>query len=447
MLQRCSFALPHRRILAIIITAVTLISCADRPESWGVVVWAPEESEVETGTVVPVYDTSQLNKTHLIRVEPGKPAFDIDQWRLLTYRKKRDAESYAAEYASWTDVYARVGLDKLRVRESPDAESAQQYKLRSGEIVKITGRIDEPSTVGDYVGYWYEVLTEEGVRGYTFDEYLEIRTAEELATEETIDDSDEFLERFFGTVYRPDSYREMVRTGRYDLPRFLTSYGVFADEANRTIEIVTEDHYTKIEYDRIMRPNEDSYAFEGTSLILTVHPGNWFNMAYANEAGERYSKDFVYFPGDIETLATRELDRRQFVLEGLIEDGNTLESSAYGTLHIREDSTFEWESFDRLVPAIVSQDATGVGTVEFSLYLAEDAAVEYDGTVVFDFALDDSEVTVETVRFLYTFGGGGIRFTLVPESAVDEIVVRTSSPSSTILFFTFTSSDGVRASS
>ena len=434
-----SWILPAKIVTLAFISLALFAACAPRPEMWAVVLWSTEDHPVTTGSIVAIYESSQLNNTFTIGIGTGKERDEFAQWRLEAFKRKRDAESFAAVYAQWSDMYGKVNLDRLRVREAADAESAQLYKLRSGEIVKILTKLEETAAVGEYKGHWYEVITGEGVRGYTFDEYLEVNSSEALLASETPEEADEFLERFYGTVFRPDTYREMKSTGRYDLANFLPEYGVFADAEKRLIKIVTFDQAIDFEYDHISRPTENSYAFVGSSLILTVHPGNWFNVIYADENDTRYSKDFVYFLSDIEELASLELERRHDVLLDFIHDGSVLESSAYGTIIIEDDGAFEWKGFDRLVPDVVSSEATETGVLEFSLYLDDELITQYDGGIVMHFFGADPEIRTDTIRFLYTFGNRGVRLTLVPEASLNNNVVQQNALSSTILFFTYNS--------
>lgn len=420
--------------LVCLLTAIALFGCGDRPEQWGVVLWSTNEDLLPSGSLVGIYENSQLNGTYTYRPLDAQTSFQTEQWRVEAFRKRRDAEGFAAEYERWSDRFAVSELDGLRVRARPDADSAQMYKLREEERIKIVGRTAEPTKVGEHEGYWYEVLTTEGVRGYTFDEFLAVRTLEELANATEQQESDPFLEQLYTTVYRPEYFREMHRTGRYDLDRFLPAYGLTVDHESRQVRIVLEDHQVTIDYERVTRPTDNSYAFEESSLILTRNP-KWINLIYSHD-GTRYSRNFVHFQENIGAVVDSEIERRQAVYEELRSNGPILESSAYGTIELLEDQVFEWEGFGRLVPGVISTDPPAGGRVEFPLYLDDAASQDFDGALVFAFR-DESGQVLDRVRFVYAFAAGGIRFNYAPESAVEENLIHANNLSSVILFFTF----------
>lgn len=421
--------------LMFLVVLSLLSGCGERPDEWGVLLWSEDETAMPSGSLVGIYESSQLNRTYTYRRKEDTQFTVSPQWRVEAVGRRRDAEAFRDTYAGWADRYAVSLLDGLRVREEPHPDAVQLYKLREGEVMKLIARGDESVTVGQYHGYWYEVLTEDGVRGHTFDEYLEVTTRAALAEEQNEEEGDPFLETFLTSVYRPEFFREMVETGRYDLDRFVPDYGVFPDPEAGTITIAAEDHTTTIEYERITRPTDASYAFEESSLILT-RLVRWINLSYADGA-DRFSENYVFFPEDIETLTQEELERRQKQFETLIEAGSQVKSSAYGSITFSEDRTFLWEGYDRLVPDVIPSTASGAGVVEFPLYLDDSIAATYDGALVLAFALDDPDRQTVSVRFLYNLEENGIRFTFVPEIAVEERLIGSDGISSVILFFTY----------
>ena len=409
--------------------------CADRPIQWGVLLWSFDEEEFATGEVVAIYGISQLNNSYSLRSEAGGAPIDTEQYRITAVRNRRDAENIASEYEAFIRLYGVAKIDGLAVRESPDAGAIRLYKLRLGEAVKIVDRGDL-AQVGEYEGYWYSVISDEGVSGFTFSEFLASLDVDALGDAEKIA-VDEFLEQFFSSNYRPDVYRDMLRSRRYDLDRFLPEYGIFPDRENQRIVIVNEDHESEIEYDAITRPTEDSYAFEGSTLILFRVTETWINLIYSESTDGvvRYSEDYVFFPDDIEMLTIRELERREELYEQMRARGSSLESTAYGTIELGDEAAFQWNGFERLAPDIVPKDATGSGIVEFSLYVGEALQSEYDGAVAFVFVREGGGLG-QRVRFLYSYRNGGIRFAYAPGPAEEQNVIDQVG-SSIILFFQY----------
>ena len=426
-----------RLILPLIAVVLLFIGCADRPDLFGVLLWSVDESRFQTGTVVPIYATSQLNATYSLK-DLDNESVSIEQWRISAVRREGDAEELAAEFEPFSELYGVAELDGLNIRETADAEANRLYKLRLGEVVKIVGRSAESSTVGEYEGYWYSVLTADGVMGFTFSVYLEIKSFAELAGGGEIESVDEFLEQFFSTIYRPDYYREMSWNRRFDLERFLPEYGIYPDRENQRIVIVTEEHESIIEYDAISKPTSDSYAFDGTPLIVNLVK-TWINLIYSETIDGKiiaYSEDYVYFPDDIEMITSREQDRRVALFEEMLLGGSRLESAAYGSIELAEGGTFIWSGYERLVPDVVPEETSGRGFFTFPLYLDSAVAPRYSGAVLLTF-VDETATPVGSSPFLYTYDSAGLRLTYVTDAELEENLVKESSVSSIILFFEY----------
>ncbi len=407
--------------------------CGSRPDGWGVLLWSHNEEQLATGQVLGIYDSSNLRQTYTVRTGNGDDMIELEQWRIEYFRNRRGAEEYQNEYRPYVDLYGAAQLDSLRVRAERDPGAGQVYKLRNGEIVKIVGRADQPVQIADYEGYWYRVLTAEGVPGYTFGEYLEVDTLEQLSSTEGLGRQDEFLDLFLNSNFRPAYYRDMIQSGRIDLERFTPEYGVFPEPDRQRLVIITEDHTSELEYDRIARPTEDSYAFEGSTLILTRVTTNRVNFIYTDD-DVRYDEDYVYLPRDIDMIIIQEQQRRDALLERLREKGSTLTSSAYGNITIEPDGSFSWEGYTRLVPDIISSRAEPEGTVDFPFHLETQLRASYDGAVSFEF---DSEPENETVHFLYHFPNEGVRLTYLPERMVDGNLVTGDGNSPVVIFFRY----------
>ena len=189
-------AIRNGMLAFILPVCIVFAGCTARPEGWGVVLWSPDEALATTGDLLGVYESSQLNETYSVRSSGQDDELVLEQWRIAEYKREKDARVYFEYFSTYADLYGVASIDGLRIRTERDAEAPQVYKLRDKEIVKILDRDEQKSVVGEYLGYWYEVLTDEGVRGYTFDLYLEIKSLEELAEPAEIAGLDEFLVRF-----------------------------------------------------------------------------------------------------------------------------------------------------------------------------------------------------------------------------------------------------------
>jgi hypothetical protein len=429
-------ALPYTIIAAAVLTVISFFSgCGLKTEGWGVILWSHDETAFPTGSLVPVVGSSLLNMTYDIRFDRDSALATVPQWKLTVFKRKSQAEELVAEYAQYSELYAVANLNGLPVRETQDPDAKRVYKLRVGEAVKVLGQDALESTAGEYTGYWYRVLTDGGVTGYSFGRYLDVYTADELANLDLSEKTDEFLEHFLTHNFRPKYFRTMLVTRRMDLNRFLPVYGVFPDTENQLLEIVTEEHVTTIEYTAIVSGNDNSYAFEGSTLLMIMKTDYEVNFQYADQ-GVQYSEDFVRIDPDIDLLVTEELARRADKVQTFYGRGNILESSAYGTITLTEGGGFVWEGLDRLVPDVVSPLAGFSGMIDFQLHPATKVMETYDGVISFLFAND------ETAHFLYSLQPQGLRFKHLqwPEDSED-LLVEDEGNSPIVIFFRVSNQD------
>ena len=181
-------------------------------------------------------------------------------------------------------------------------------------MTKVISRDIETSVAGDFEGYWYRILTDGGVSGYSFDKYLEVLTLEELNRLESPDERDEFLDYFLSSTFRPKYFRYMLVNNRIDLNRFLPDYGIFPDPENGVLHIITEEHASTIEYSSVQKVTADTYAFEGSTLLMIVKNPYEINLQYS-DGGIQYSEEFVRIDRDIDLLIIEETERREAGLD------------------------------------------------------------------------------------------------------------------------------------
>ncbi|MBN1687448.1 MAG: SH3 domain-containing protein [Spirochaetales bacterium] len=423
-----------RKLTGVTLCILTALAsgCSGGSEGWGVLLWSQNETLYPTGTIVEVTNISQLNETYDIRMDKRSPVGSVAQWRLSFFNRKSRAEDFQTEYAPNADLYAVATLDGLPVREQRDPDAKRSYKLRKGEVAKVLRRDAEKSVAGDIEGYWYQILTEGGISGYSFDKYLEILTLDQLTGSDAPGERDEFLEQFLSSTFRPKYFRYMLDTRRIDLQRFLPDYGIFPDPENHVIHIVTENHSSAIEYSDITRVTEGTHAFEGSTLLMIVKNPYEVNLQYSDR-GVQYSEEFVRIDTDIDLLIIEETERRAAIFEEIYNRGNTLTSSAYGTITLTENGGFIWEGYDRLVPGVVNPADGNCGAVDFRLHLGQEPAKRYNGIISFVF--DGSNA----VHFLYSMEDQGIRLKHLTYTPNNDrpLLVEEEGNSPIVIFFRF----------
>jgi hypothetical protein len=166
---------------------------------------------------------------------------------------------------------------------------------------------------------------------------------------------------------------------------------------------------------------------------MTVRGPGRISIQY-DYRGDIYSRAFVTISEDIQSIINRENRRREDRYQEILNRGNTMLSTAYGTIRLRRNMAFEWQGYGRLVPSVIPEDAGNRGRVLFSYYLADDIADQFDGALAFHF---DGQETEDAIVFLYRFRDGGIRLSRVSDRNIDENVVQEESISPLIIFFSF----------
>lgn len=410
---------------------IVLVSCGPRPLGYGVVLWAPDETFVSNGQAVAISQESNLRDTYTLVPEDGGREMEIAKWRVRFFRRRGEAEEFAAEYAPYAEVLASSQINGLPVRPQPSNRVEWIYRLAEGQRVKVIDRQDEPTDLGGLQGYWYKVLTNDGFEGYVFDAQLDVfRRGEEPAPTE--EEADPTLQRFLATTWRPEYFQEMVENNTVDLSRFRPEYGLFPNPEEQTVSVVLPKTTASFEYTGILKVASNRYVFQGTTLQLTVRRENLVSVQYSYNGAEQ-SRVFTIFEQDIQEIIDGELERRASLYEQFL-DAEVLESGAYGTIRFEPQRRFQWTGFSRLVPVAIPRTAGEQGTVEFSRFLADRFRGQYDGVISFQFAGTPQETLT---HFLFSFRAEGVQFVYAPESTIEDRVVLEQSLSPLIMFFSF----------
>ena len=268
--------------------------------------------------------------------------------------------------------------------------------------------------------------------GWVFGYYLQIDGQPVQVRERTAQADDE-LQAVLQRTWRPGYFQDMINSGHIDLERFRTRYGFFPNPEERSIQLRVPEHETTFTYTDIIRGNRGRYVFEGSSLQMTIQNQRRISIQYELDGGI-HSRALFAIAEDIGSIIEEENRRREQAYEELLSRGNTLLSTAYGTIRLLDNREFEWEGYGRLVPSVIPENAGNTGSVLFSYFLAEEIEERFDGVVAFRFAGQPAD---EDIVFLYNFREGGLRLSRVAERDIDDILVERESISPLIMFFSF----------
>lgn len=423
------------RLLFIFLAGLAILSsCGPRRIGYGVLLWSPDEAVLETGALLPVFEESRIKQTYTVPKPGTKEKIELPVWRIQFFPKEDEAENFAAEYADVRNLYAVANRRALPVREKADRLSQRIYRLRENERMKILELGTTPADENGLLGFWYKVLTEEGVAGYCFNYHLTVYDAKtNTQISVTRDPSQEGVARILTATWRPAYFREMVSGRRIDLARFRPAFGAFFTDDPREIRVVLPAHTVAIPYSRLSRTSGESYIAEGSDVQLQLRGSEGSELVvFYTLNGSRRSDIFISFEQEVEEIISAEQERRTLVLESFLERGDSLHSNAYGEISLSDSGAFTWQGFARLVPMAIPQGAQGTGRVEFSVFIGREVREAYDGVITFRFSGSGGD---RTAHFFYRFTGQGTQFIHIPPANIEENIVRREIMSPLVIFF------------
>lgn len=415
------------------VTLFTLFSalwagCGGGPEGYGVVLLSPNDQSIETGTLVAVEESSSLQKTYTVSPLEEEGSIKVDQWRVEFFEDREEALSFAKKYEDYTSIYGENMRDGLAVRENPSADSERLYRMRKGLEIKILERVNEEVTVGSNTDYWYRILTKDGVSGYSFGHYLDIYDSEAEQEEEEEPDLSKIKE-VLSRTYRPADFEEMMDKGHINLEKFSDRYGFLPDPEEKRFTVRTFDYTHSFDYEEIEKIDEDSYVFLDTDVELKIEDDDEISLSYRKDDKNR-SPEFVLID-DLDTIRKEERERRETLLEEIVESGPSYHSSAYGTLYFEADGSFRWEGFERLVPRILSSAENSEGRLRFDHFIKSDVGGSYKGACAFRFDNSGGDPPV----FLYNLEEGKLTLEYVSSDNIEDKVVEQRNDSPIIMVF------------
>ncbi len=416
------------------IASMLFSSCGSGGIGMGVVLWSTDEKDLDTGSVTRIIAESNIRKTYTVKTKSNVQK-EVPQYRIAFFKSKREVDAFQKNYEPYRYLFATANQAGLPIREKGDRLSQRVYRLRPNQLIKILDRDPVKSDEAGMQGYWYKVLTDDGVSGYCFDFYLTIfdmrekggTAAQKEKTEATV------IEAFFEKEWRPAVFKDMLAKGPIDLRVFSAAFGLFADAKEQLLIISLPAHTVKFTYESINDLGNGRYAFKNTPVLITFNSRDELSVQYTYEEKE-YSALFVAMDMDIDAVVAKEKERRGKLLTDILFKGTVLSSSAYGTIALKSDFSFEWTGFQRLVPVAIPRTAQGTGTVDFQIVLGESLKSAYAGVISFHFAGTKEGMYS---HFLYSFKDNGLNLVYAPESDIKDRTVVQESYSPLIIYFAF----------
>jgi len=434
-------------IILLTLTFVLLFTSCTKKLGYGVLLWSIDRPSILSGTVLPVYVKSNIEKVWIVGIPEdlvemyGSDKIEVPLFKLEFIGSKRKATAWAEDFAEYALTYAENLQDGLPIRDNTDNNARRVYRLRLGEVVKVLGMAkgNPPiSGTGDPLpGDWLRILTTEGISGYCFSYRLRLynQTDESVhvsfeADKETVIDPN--LEKILAQSWATESYSQMITSRHINLSALEKNYRFEIGQETGIARIVTPELERSFNYQKISIDGDRVWRFEGTTLQMILQTNNSLTVHFTESNGLRRTLQFASLPTKVSDIIVQEKARRANLYAAIYNQGPVFTSNNYGTLSLTSSGDFTWTGFDLLVPQLFPTDAPGSGSINMDIYIDSSLSERYHGA----FSLVFSGIrTNNTFYFMYGFDEQGLRLEVVPASSIDDVTVTRRSPSPLVLFF------------
>ena len=417
-----AFLLSVSALLASVFFALT--SCSSEIMGYSVVLWNIHEENkgekiaVADGTIVPVYLKSHINNVYVIGVPGSKTKIEIPLWKISEPESKKKASVTAKKYKNYKHQYAKCILDGLPIREAALNTSKQVYRLRKDEILRVLyeGKGVAPTTGSQKLeGKWLAVLTSEGTKGWCFSHNLRLFTMNadgslgDGAEEAHVQETDDLLDGMLESKWYPEYYSAMIKSGDINLDGMQPNYGFDTGLDSGNVELNLPGITVSSPYEGVTKTSNNVYRFNNSPFQVTVRNAKSIVVQYTNEKGSPRSYNFTTLDAGIRitALIADERTRRTNLFKTIRGAGPDFRSTSYGTLSFEANNEFTWNGYDLLVPAYITPEAEGSGTVSFKYFVPQSLKRSYDCVMTLTFNGMEKELT-----FLVKRESNGLRLTV-----------------------------------
>jgi len=426
-------------------------ACSSRL-GWGVLLWSMEEPPIPSGTVMPVYIKSNINKVWVVGMPEGwytskgrNDKIEIPFARFELVGSKRKAKTRAEAFSRYALTYAENLQDGLPIRDNPDNNARRIYRLKTGEIIKILSAAEGSPAIGTtgepLPGEWFKVLTENGSTGYCFSYRLKLfeHSGGQLAAANTVDTEkteDPELEQLLSKTWSPESYLTMINSRRINLEDMSRQWRFDPGQETGLARIYVAGTDNNYAYTSIRPDGNRTWRFEGTNLSMQLRSETTLAVQFLEGGGSTRTLLFVSLPVSVDDLILQETARRERLYNEIYSQGPVFTSNNYGTITFIEGpppaggGTFSWRNFDLLVPRFIPEDIEGDGTILMDLFLDPSLENRYDGAFTLRFTN-----TRIALYCMYSLDNQGFRIEIVPDSSIDDVTIAWRGASPMVLYF------------
>jgi len=436
----------YKYLLIFLTLAVLILSSCSRL-GYGVLLWSVDDPPVDSGTVLPVYIRSNIEKIWVVGLpEPVRANRDYKMEIPLTQLEfigsRRKAERWASDFNEYALTYAENLQDGLPIRENPDNNSRRVYRLRLGEIIKVLSMavgIPPISATGDPLpGSWYRVMTHDGVIGFCFSYRLKIFNQNESSVQSASDATahlpDPELEMVLSKTWYTESYLQMLNARRFNIEEMEKKYRFDPGYETGFARIILPDFERQFSYERISPAGESAWHFEGdASNLQMILRNNTILAVQFNEAtGTTRTFNFVSLPSDIDDIVLQENARRENLFMAIYDQGPVFTSNNFGTITLLQTGDFTWTGYELLVPQVIPGETKGTGQIKMDLYISPSYEDRFNGAFTMQF--NDIRAN-NTIWFMYGIDDQGLRLEIVPDFGIEGVTVMRRASSPVVLYF------------
>lgn len=411
------------------IIIVSFFSC-ERYIGYGVIMLPGEESSLEAGSLIKITKESRIRETWVYNT-PEEEHLEIKKWRVEYYNELTDAQNYIEKHNNYKDYFVIVNKNSHSMRVRPVKTANLVYRLKKGQKIKVLGRTEEKEKIASFNGYWWELITEDGVKGWSYDSYLSVYNGNDLIHTNVSQDGPE-IHDFFSSIWRPKYFRTMEKSRNVDLERFKLKFKLVPDLDNKEITISMPNHYATYKFTEFKKTGKNNYNLIGSPIQLDFSMNGAVTVIYSVDS-KSYETNFVNMKDSVvaEIINSEKTTRRIKFNEFLFE-GPTYKSKVYGEIKFSDSNKFIWKNKKNLIAKqLITGNAKNEGTVSFKIFLGRNIINMYDGIITFDFGAR------QELSFFYTFEDSGIKFLYIPPGKIQGNVVQSNDFYTPVqLFFT-----------
>ena len=419
----------HRKYIFFFLLILLVLSGCNNKMGYFLVYWPEDFTVMGCADLFPIKSESHLRKTHILNLGNNKFA-EIASFRGAVFRTKQEAKAAQSELWEYKDLFAYAD-SKTPIRETPDVQSARVYILREGQVIKIIGREKEKVQLGEHlIGYWYKVVTDDGIVGYCFDKNLTIYMDDGKGNSTRTVDITMFTDRFFGNSWYPVEYREEMEEDYPNLAVLRDGRCLWGDLEKKEIYLRDGKREHRFKFTEVKQQSQNRILFIGASIDISFYPDGRLFVRYSDDGVDR-SEFFITLDTPLQDYIAEQnkLKNQEYTI--LLRSVKYFESPENGRLKFNTDKTFVWtERYDAMAEFIPSANGDK-GIVDNRRYVSAKLkkARGYDGVITMTFSR-----TAKDLNFIFKrLTNGDLQLIYVPEDSFKGLVL-TRVPDNTRIF-------------